>query len=164
MENSPLTVAFAVDAMLGRVARYLLHAGYDCFYADDINDEELSRVARTSERVLITRDRDFVRDASLSTEAYVIRDLNLRRSLTSLSAGFNLTFHQAFFFTRCSRCNLPVEEATSPPPRDEIPEETADWIDTYYRCENCGKWYWKGSHHEHIIEKLREWNLLTTPP
>lgn len=158
--NSPLTLRFAIDSMLGRLARHLLHCGYDCFYRDDIPDDDLAGKARRTNRIILTRDRDFIRKSALDAEVYVLKSDSLRNGLTNLRQAFGLTFHREFFFTRCSDCNEPLTEVGLSEVRDVVPEETAKWIDRYYRCDSCRTVYWKGSHHEDLTQKLREWNLL----
>jgi len=56
-----------VDAMLGKLARYLRMCGYDAAYALDRGleaDEDLLAVARDEGRQLLTRDRQLADRAS----------------------------------------------------------------------------------------------------
>ncbi|MFB6345573.1 MAG: Mut7-C RNAse domain-containing protein [bacterium] len=160
MGNSPLTIRFAVDAMLGRLANHLLHTGYDCYYQDQVDDPELAELADSTDRIILTRDSDFVRNPTLNSEVFVLRETSLQDSLYGLKQGFNLIFHPDFFFTRCADCNRALQPVDKGDVRESIPEGTSEWIEEFYRCNSCGKLYWKGSHHEDLISKLRKWGLL----
>ena len=48
---------FAVDAMLGTLAKWLRILGYDAFFDPALDDHQLVRLARAELRVLLTRDR-----------------------------------------------------------------------------------------------------------
>ena len=35
---------------------------------------------------------------------------------------------------------------------DELPPRTRSWVTEVFRCDSCGKLYWKGSHRERLVE------------
>ena len=49
--------ALLIDAMFGDLSRRLRWLGYDAEYRNDLPDEEMMRIARDEERLLVTRDR-----------------------------------------------------------------------------------------------------------
>ncbi len=49
---------FAVDEMLGTLARWLRVMGYDAVYEKDHNDDEIVDIAKREGRILLTRDRE----------------------------------------------------------------------------------------------------------
>ncbi|UCE86779.1 MAG: twitching motility protein PilT, partial [Deltaproteobacteria bacterium] len=103
-------VRFAVDAMLGRLARWLRIMGCDAVYEPDIDDASLVRCALEEQRVLLTRDR------ALPTEWRVprVRVLSAEAPLDQLrevARAFGLDW-RARLFTRCNRCNAELVSAT----------------------------------------------------
>jgi hypothetical protein len=147
--------------MLGRLAKYLLHAGFDCEYDSQLNDSQLTKRAYRNDRVLLTRDRDML-DQFLThpKRTYVISDHEIDEQLRRLQLAFNLEYKVENFFTRCSSCNKPLKEVPLDSVIDQLPADTANWIDTAYRCPDCGKLYWLGSHYRDVIENFRRWELL----
>ena len=58
---------FIVDAMLGKLAKKLRLLGYDTAYSSDIDDEDLIRIAKNENRILITKDVQLARKAEKKT-------------------------------------------------------------------------------------------------
>ena len=55
-----------VDAMLGRLARWLRLMGYDAAYWRDGSDEALIAAARAEDRLIVTRDHTLARRRGIS--------------------------------------------------------------------------------------------------
>jgi len=142
-----------LDAMLGKLATYLRMCGYDAAYALDRDaeaDEDLLALAETEGRRLVTRDEDLARtveDAVLLTERAVEDQL---REL--LAAGFELELSEEP--VRCGTCNAPVERVDRTEPTPEYAPDPAE-IDTW-RCRDCGRHFWKGSHWADVADQIRE--------
>lgn len=148
--------------MLGRTARYLIHAGFDFLYEKSIKDQELARRARGENRVLLTRDRDLLL-FSEPQRLFLLHKSCLRDHLYSLREAFCLTFREDCFFTRCSRCNRTLKAIATDDAVEEVPEQTREWIDEYFRCPDCERIYWRGTHYRKILNKFRQWELLSNP-
>ena len=54
---------FVADAMLGKLARWLRIIGQDVIYSVQFSDSELLKLAKTEERVLLTRDFELYKRA-----------------------------------------------------------------------------------------------------
>src|ERR1043166_3557444 len=92
MKDEPVTSAiptnqpaFACDAMLGGLARWLRAAGYDVSWQADIADCDLVRLARREGRTLLTSDtgifrRGVIRDGEVSA-LFVPHGLNIQEQL-----------------------------------------------------------------------------------
>jgi hypothetical protein len=59
-------------------------------------------------------------------------------------------------FTRCPACNGLIVPVDKDEVRDLIPPRTAAWLDRYYRCQGCGKVYWKGTHYPRLKKIIDE--------
>jgi uncharacterized protein with PIN domain len=155
------SIRFICDAMLGRLADHLIHAGYDCRYDNTINDERLVRLAVDEDRVILTRDRDLILSRFPDQKRLFLLDSgSLGENLKRLTRAFQLYFSREDFFTRCTSCNRRLKTVELSEIQDEIPKDTRQWIDDYYRCPGCEEIYWKGSHYRDVIKKFKRWRLL----
>lgn len=138
--------------MCGALARHLRMCGYDAAYALDRgveSDERLRALADDECRVLITRDRELAAamdDAVLLTEREVIDQL---RELDAAGFPVDLPVEPR----HCGTCNGRVERVRDEPVADR-PAYVPDDVDPVWRCRECGQWFWKGSHWEHLASRL----------
>ncbi len=147
-EDSPLLL----DAMLGKLATYLRMCGYDAAYALDRGreaDDELVRIAREEDRLLVTRDRQLAERAehSLLLETRPVTD-QLRELR---AAGFDLALEEP---RRCADCNAElarISGSATTPDHAPAPDEQPVW-----RCPGCGKHFWEGSHWDDVRRTLEE--------
>jgi len=160
MVNSAYEHKFIADVMLGKLAHYLVFAGFDCDYHRHIEDEELSRRARDEDRILLSRDRALIQQHSPPSKSYLIESAKLKLQITNLFEHFNLTVDEDRIFSRCPQCNTSLEEIEKAEIIDQIPRETRQWIDSYLICPDCDKIYWKGSHYEDVVNQFIRWNVL----
>jgi uncharacterized protein with PIN domain len=140
-----------LDAMLGKLARYLRMCGYDAAYALDRGveaDDDLLAVATAEDRTLVTRDRQLAtrapRGVRLDSREVTDQLRELRR------AGFELSLAREP--ARCGRCNGPVDPVGA---SESVPDYAPDPSETpCYRCRDCGQVFWKGSHWDDVRERL----------
>lgn len=139
---------FAVDAMLGRLARWLRIVGCDALYAAGIADADLVRRALEEDRVILTRDRALPEEWSVPRVLVLESELPLEQ-LQTVAHAFDLDW-RARLFTRCSRCNAEL----APVARDEIAERVPPRVlrerQRFLRCPGCDRLYWSGSHTERM--------------
>jgi len=143
---------FGVDAMLGKLARYLRILGYDTLYWKEADDSEILERLKEEERILITRDRRLCEDAideGLSVVCFPV-NLPLKNLLSCLrSAGLiSLSFDPEK--SRCPLCNGELIRTTKPPISYGTKKRE------YFLCKNCGMIYWVGKHLYYIRKVLGE--------
>ncbi len=150
-EHHPDTDAVLVDAMLGTLATYLRMCGYDAAYALDRDveaDRALLSIAKLEDRLLLTRDRKLARRAPASV---LLSSHDITGQLAELQdADFHLRLPASP--TRCGRCNgilAEVDESEGTPP--DVPDLSAHAV---WRCQDCGQYFWRGSHWDAVAEKL----------
>jgi len=139
---------FIADAHLGKLARYLRLLGFDTLYRNDMGDDQLVRCAENERRILLTRDRSLLMRRDLSRGCYV-RQQPLRAQIANLLRRLDL-YRSIRPFTRCMCCNGRLHEV----PKEEVmallPAGARMAFDTFWRCESCGRVYWKGSHYDRL--------------
>ncbi len=157
-----------LDAMCGSLATYLRMCGYDAAYALDRGveaDDRLQSLAAAEGRVLITRDHEL---AARTTDAVLLTERDVIDQLRELvNAGYPVSL--AAEPTRCGSCNGAVErvdrgygdgsrsgDVTSGTDRpDYVPDPGPESPDRFWRCRECGQWFWKGGHWASVAERLR---------
>ena len=122
--------------MLGGLARYLLLAGRDCFYRRNIDDPNLANLARTQNRILLTKDQELLERFS-DHPSFRPPSKDPEEQFRQVVDQYNLTVREEELFTRCPECNLELEEVDQQEVHDRIPKETSKWLDEYYRCPHC---------------------------
>jgi uncharacterized protein with PIN domain len=135
---------FLADAMLGRLARWLRILGFDTAYRDDWPDAEIARRAYEDERIVLTRDRRLPDEWRLP-RLVVLASEDSSEQLREFARAFP-RLGTARAFTRCSRCNTPLEPASRESVAGEVPERVLREHTSFRRCPTCRRIYWEGSH------------------
>jgi uncharacterized protein len=140
---------FALDGHLGRLSARLRMLGFDCLYRGDYTDEELAQTAVTEDRFLLTRDRRLLMRKSIS-RGYLVRHLDASRQLAEVAARFGLE-KWIKPFTRCIRCNHPLQSVPKEDVLDRLQPLTRLYYEDFRLCRACGQIYWNGSH----VDRMR---------
>jgi len=148
--NEPLR--FSADEMLGSLARWLRIMGYDTRYFKNTADNDILEISRIEGRILLTRDRELAERGG--NDAVLIESDNVTDQLKQISKIYSLHMNEES--TRCTLCNAPLIPVTQEEVRGSVPPGALINNDQFFRCEGCGKIYWKGSHWINIMARLRE--------
>ena len=143
---------FVLDAHLGRLAAWLRLAGFDCLYRNDIGDAELAATAARERRAILTRDRGVLQRRAV-THGYLVRETNPERQLAEVVVRFDLR-RFARPFSRCMRCNSPLDEVEKRAIARLVPARSREAFDQFQRCPGCSRIYWKGSHYGRLVRLL----------
>ncbi|HDG67895.1 MAG TPA: hypothetical protein ENG11_01965 [candidate division Zixibacteria bacterium] len=133
---------FIADVMLGRLARWLRLFGYDTVYSSAAQDNEILVEALISRRVLLTRDVELAKTAG--AVAYLVRANDLWGQLREVVAHFGLETRVKLAI--CPVCNGKIVPVRKQEIEGKVPRYTYLTHERFWRCENCGKIYWRGSH------------------
>jgi uncharacterized protein with PIN domain len=130
--------------MLGRLARWLRILGFDTTWVAHIADGDLVRRAVEEKRVILTRDRALPGEWRVSGVAVVAAE-NPLAQLREVAVRFDLA-RRVHLFTRCSRCNTPLEPVSKAEARGSVPPRVWRAESRFRRCPGCARFYWSGSH------------------
>jgi uncharacterized protein with PIN domain len=144
--------AFILDVHLGKLARYLRMLGLDTLYRNDYLDREIVRIARTQNRIILTRDVEILKKKEV-TRGFWIRAQNPTKQLIEVLDRLDLYSH-VNPFRRCMACNGLIEKVETDAVADRLDAETKKYFKEFYRCTSCDKIYWKGSHYERMKKML----------
>ena len=147
---------FLVDAMLGKLARWLRLLGHDAEYGRDATDNELLARAAEEDRLLLTADVELYRRARLrGLRAFLVKGSSEEERLAELSAGLGIELEVDMSASRCPKCNSPVVEVPKEAVRGLVPEGSWRRHQRFWRCTSCGQVYWQGSHWANIEAVLK---------
>jgi hypothetical protein len=139
---------FVLDVHLGKLAASLRMLGFDTWYRNDYDDEELAQISASEQRILLTRDKGLLM-RSLVTYGYYVRATNPEQQVVEVLQRFDL-FSKVLPFQRCIRCNGLLEPVAKESIVDQLPQKTRLSIDEFHRCRECHQIYWRGSHYERM--------------
>ena len=143
---------FVLDVHLGRLAGYLRMLGFDSLYRNDYDDETLADLSRRERRILLTRDRGLLKRSAVS-HGYLLRETDPRAQLAEVIWRFDLAGLLAEF-TRCMRCNGVLDPVAKETIEHRLLPKTRRYYDEFAVCRDCGRIYWKGSHHDDMLRRL----------
>jgi len=143
-------IKFAVDVMLGKLARWLRILGYDTFYNPNLSAMELLKIARDENRLLLTRNKHLLSQAD-SVQHLLVESNHPKVQLKQVIVTFNLDT-SSYIFRLCTLCNTEVHPLPKDKLPDNIPKSIRDGTEFFYQCPHCLRVYWKGSH----IKRFRE--------
>lgn len=141
---------FVLDVHLGKLARALRLLGFDSAYDRGAEDAAIIETAAAEQRIILTRDRELLKSNAVTHGSWV-RSTDPREQLTEVLERFDLR-KQVKPFTRCTVCNGAIEPADTDEARREAPERVRKWCKEYFRCTDCGKLYWKGTHFDRLSD------------
>ncbi|MCF8232850.1 MAG: Mut7-C ubiquitin/RNAse domain-containing protein [Bacteroidales bacterium] len=146
--------AFILDVHLGKLTGYLRMLGFDCLYRNNLEDNEIIRLASEEQRIILTRDKGILRNKKV-THGYFLRSDNPKEQVKEILRRFDLK-EKIRPFTRCMNCNGILERITKEKIMDILEENTKKYYDEFYRCEACENIYWKGAHYREMVKWVEE--------
>jgi uncharacterized protein with PIN domain len=161
---------FLIDAMFGKLTRFLRMFGYDAIYAGElrdyfgqnpVSDKSLLTYAKSHDRIIITRDLPFYHIAGDNHALYIDGE-EVYENLKQLKRKVKLNYKIDMNHARCSVCNSPLKWINKEKIKDEVNSNSYKYFNEFYQCQNteCRKIFWKGSHIEKILKNLKKYDLL----
>jgi uncharacterized protein with PIN domain len=145
---------FVTDGHLGGLTRNLRLLGFDVAYPKNADDRQLLEVMGRENRALLTRDRRLLMHG-IVRYGYYPRSQNTDEQTIEVVRRFELSELIAPF-TRCLRCNAPLEEAAKADVIDKLEPLTKIYYDQFRRCPDCKQIYWPGSHFPKLQKRIEE--------
>ena|SRR5438270_2334334 len=155
--KTPLKVAdprFVVDGHLGRLAAYLRMLGFDTWYERTADDAVLAAIASAEKRLLLTRDLGLLKRKEVE-QGYCVRSDKPLEQLREVTCRFALHSHSTPF-SRCMECNGLLDSVSKEEVADLLPPHTRETKNEFSRCRDCGKIFWRGSHHARMLGWIGE--------
>lgn len=140
---------FLLDVHLGRLARYLRMAGFDCLHDNkDHGDALLAELSANNSYILLTRDIGLLKRAKIKYARWV-RNTSPEDQFKEIISYYQL-HDELKPMSRCINCNGTIKNEEKSRVKNEVPEGVYNSLNTFRRCSNCSQVYWKGTHQEKI--------------
>ncbi len=144
---------FIVDAMLGKLAKWLRILGHDSeLISPDLMDEEILSMDFNG-RVFLTRDKELAKRVSKRRINYLLVPERQEEALALLSLKLGLRLRIDPRTTRCPFCNSPMSPV-SKIILNNLPREVIKSNNIFLRCNKCGNVYWFATHYWQMLRML----------
>lgn len=97
---------------------------------------------------MLTRDRGLLKHGVID-HGYLVRHTEPRAQLGEVVERFDLR-GSLRPLTRCPVCNGLVSPVDKAEIADRLPPRTAQFYDEFWRCDQCGRVYWRGAHYRSL--------------
>ncbi len=155
LKDRPLRqTRFVLDVHLGKLARYLRLCGFDTLYDNRYEDHTIVEMSGQQNRIILTRDIGILKYSTVQ-HGYWLRSDNPGQQLREVIQRFDLK-DQIRLFSRCMECNGTIEQVDKQQVAPFLLEGTKKYYDRFYRCRQCGKVYWEGSHYQQMVQQIRQ--------
>ena len=150
------------DAMLGGLARWLRVLGLDTAYDPELDDPDLVERAVAEARVILTRDRRLI-ERRRAWNHLLVRSEVVDEQVAQVLAELEIDPAPERLFTRCLRCNTPLEPLAREKAVREVPPYVARTQARFRRCPACGRIYWRATHADRMRRRLRRMGIALAP-
>jgi uncharacterized protein len=148
--SKPECIKFVLDVHLGKLNGMLRMLGFDCYYRNDLDDDEIIEIACREERIILSRDLGIFKNAKVKC-GYFPRSQDPKLQLKEVIDRYDL--HDKIKpLSRCINCNGEIKLVEKEAIIDKLEEKTKLYYNEFYECKTCKKTYWKGSHYAKMLE------------
>ncbi|MDX1632550.1 MAG: Mut7-C RNAse domain-containing protein [Thermoanaerobaculia bacterium] len=148
------------DAMLGGLAKWLRILGLDVAYDPELDDAGVVDRAREEDRWILTRDRRLVKRREARDRHLLIDSVHVPEQVRQVVDALDLDVDRERLFSRCVRCNRPLEPIPAAEARSEVPPYVAKTQDRFRQCPDCERIFWPATHVGRMRKKLDRWGVL----
>ena len=145
---------FAAEKTLGRLTKWLRLLGFDTRFEPELTDKKFIETLE-KDRVLLTRTQRIQKQLASRRLIFVESD-HLAQQLTQIFRELNLKASQTRPFSRCLRCNAPIEVVKKATSLGRVPDYIFETHDRFQKCPECDRIYWSGSHTRRSLEEIRQ--------
>ncbi|MCG6982634.1 MAG: Mut7-C RNAse domain-containing protein [Deltaproteobacteria bacterium] len=145
---------FVADRMLGKLAKWLRVLGYDVVYLRKASEGEILQKLQAG-RTLLTRNRRAQKWRGKGN-VFIVKGNDPKIQLREVVKGLGLPELDAVIFSRCLGCNRTLDPVKRETVREEVPDYIYQKHEEFYRCNDCGKVYWHGSHAVRMRQQLQK--------
>jgi uncharacterized protein len=146
---------FLVDRMLGKLAKDLRLLGYDTLYYEGKGLLELIDLSRKERRVILTRNSRLIPKRPDDQIVQITEDKPALQLRQLISRNI-IRFEEGRLFSRCLLCNAVLEGVFRQEVEGKVPDFIFHQHKEFFRCPQCQKIYWPGTHQENMRQKIKE--------
>ena len=142
---------FIADIMVGKLARYMRMAGYDVMYINNASDDQIIKIARETDRIILTRDSLMLarREFKKGIIKYLyIKEDKLENQLDQIKLDLKVSLKPNL--VRCIECNEKLIKVKKEDVKNKVPPYVYKTQKNFMYCKKCDKYYWRGTHYDNI--------------
>jgi uncharacterized protein with PIN domain len=129
--------------------------GYDTIYFRGDDTHQLFHLAREEGRTLLTRDTKLFPKRPEDRVITITEDKPSLQIKELIQKG-HISVEDGNLFSRCLLCNVILADITRGEAEGKVPDFIFHQQKEFYRCPQCGRIYWPGTHHKNMERKLKE--------
>jgi len=151
LNENALVPRFLVDGTAGKLARWLRVLGFDVAYVSECEPPAVARLARQSDRIVLTRNTEVTE--RLGGSSILLKSEHLRGQLEQVVESVGKDACRPF--SRCNVCNRKLERVEKETVRGRVPEFVYATQESFSSCPECGRYFWHGTHYANMLEQVR---------
>lgn len=153
-------IRFIADENVAKLGRWLRILGYDVAYESPTTDGRLALRARREDRILLTKDSDFI-ERGMAIHCFMPDSQDPLEQVAEVVQGLQLEPDRERFFSRCVECNVLVSPVSKQEVKEDIPPYVFRTHEHFHRCPSCDRIYWRGSHVSRVQRLFESRGILT---
>jgi len=147
------------DNMLVKLARWLRLGGISVENAPYTDDSKIISFVKRKRALLLTSDKQLARRSRRrGFNVLLINDTNLDKQLAYVIKALSLKPKVPGMI--CPVCNGKLKRVSKSSVKDLIPKKVYALHKSFYKCNKCGRIYWRGTHWERIKERYKRVRAL----
>jgi hypothetical protein len=146
---------FIADRMLGKLAKQLRMLGYDTLYYRGEDLYPLIRLARQEGRIILTRSTKLIAKRPEDVIVRLTEDDPFLQ-LKELIRSKRIEWDEEKVFSRCLLCNALLDPISREQAEGKVPDFIFHQQEEFFRCPQCERIYWPGSHLKHMEKRIKE--------
>jgi uncharacterized protein with PIN domain len=151
-------VRFIADVNVLKLGRLLILLGFDVAGSSSFSDDQIADMAESESRIVLTRDTTLLKRRKIVFARRIRANLPYDQ-VVEVMDFFGLR-DQTVFFSRCTRCNQPLEPVAKTDILHRLKPKTRKYFTDFFQCPACGKIFWKGSHYEAMTKTFTALGLF----
>jgi len=153
-----MEIKFIADNNVGKLARWLRLIGYDTLLFKQKNDRQMIKTALSEDRVILTKDTQFVRRRLVTNgklKAILIKQDDSKLQVQEVVKTLNLNYNFKPF-SLCLECNRVLIARDKEEVQNLVPAHVFETQTQYTECPACHRIYWQGTHWQAMVKKLKD--------
>ena len=146
------------DNMLVKLARWLRLGGISVENAPYSDDSKIISFVKRKRALLLTSDKQLARRSRRSFNVLLINNTNLDKQLAYVIKALSLKPKVPGMI--CPICNGKLEMVSKSNVKDLVPKKVYALHKSFYKCNKCGRIYWRGTHWKRIKERYKRVKAL----
>jgi len=147
-----MSLKFAADSNLGKLAKWLRILGFDTIL-DTENSGEIFFDHAVNERIVVTRTGKIRKRFSDHKLVFITSNdpgMQLKQVITE--TGIRRSDLRPFF--RCVRCNFAIVDVEPCDVYGQVPDYIHQSYSRFKKCPQCDRIFWPGSHTRRALERI----------